>query len=173
MSARSSCLSDAMRGAVGRRLSRRVSFPVSRSDIRRWALAVYYPEPPPREFVDADYAATRWGGLVAPQEFNPFAWLVAEQQGPDVRVAYDDPDLTEIVLGVEGPHLKFQLNGGLHAEYGLPMRPGDVITSVNRLAEYREREGRLGLMLFTVTEDEWTNQNGDRVKCTRETLIRY
>lgn len=55
--------------------------------------------------------------------------------------------------------MKFQLNGGLQTEYGLPMRPGDVITSVNRLAEYRERQGRLGLMLLTVTEDEWTNQN--------------
>jgi hypothetical protein len=78
---------------------------------------------------------------VAPHEFNPFAWMVAEREGPDVHVARDDPDLTEIVLGIEGPHLKFQLNGGLHAEYELPMRPGDVITSVNRLAEYREREG--------------------------------
>jgi hypothetical protein len=69
------------------------------------------PEPPPREFVDADYATTRWGGLVAPREFNPFAWMVAERAGPDVQVARDDPDLTEIVLDIEGPYLKFQLNG--------------------------------------------------------------
>jgi hypothetical protein len=162
-----------MHGAVGRQLSRRVSFPVSQSDIRRWALAVYCPERLPREFVDADYAATRLGGFVAPQEFNPFAWMVAEREEADVRVAHDDPDLTEIALCIEGPHLKFQPNGALHAEYGLPMQPGDVITSVNRLAGYHERAGRLGLMLFTVTEDVWTNQRGERVKRTRETLIRY
>jgi hypothetical protein len=53
------------------------------------------------------------------------------------------------------------------------MRPDDVITSVNRLAEYREREGRLGLMLFTITEDVWTNQDDDEVRRTRSTLIRY
>ncbi len=100
------------RDAQCRRLSRRVSFPVSSSDIRRWALAsALPPEPPPREFVDADYATTRWGGLVAPREFNPFAWMVAERAGPDVQVARDDPDLTEIVLDIKGPYLKFQLNG--------------------------------------------------------------
>jgi hypothetical protein len=53
------------------------------------------------------------------------------------------------------------------------MRPGDVITSVNRLSGYTEREGRLGLMLFTVMEDSWTNAGGDLVKRTRLTLIRY
>jgi hypothetical protein len=53
------------------------------------------------------------------------------------------------------------------------MRPGDVITSESRLAEYSEREGRLGLMLFTTTEDTWTNQNDEVVKRTRTTLIRY
>ena len=40
-------------------------------------------------------------------------------------------------------------------------------------SEYGEREGRLGLMLFTVTEDNWTNQNDELVKTSRSTLIRY
>ena len=39
--------------------------------------------------------------------------------------------------------------------------------------EYTEREGRLGLMLFTTTEDTWTNQRGETVKTSRSTLIRY
>jgi len=42
-----------------------------------------------------------------------------------------------------------------------------------RLSEYREREGRLGLMLFTVTEDNWTNEDDELVKTSRSTLIRY
>jgi hypothetical protein len=53
------------------------------------------------------------------------------------------------------------------------VRPGDVITSVTRLAGYSEREGRLGLMLFTTTEDTWTNGDGALVKKSRMTLIRY
>jgi hypothetical protein len=167
-------ISAEMRGAIGREMGRRVSYPVSESDIRRWALAVYYPERPPEEYLDAGVAAkTRHHGIVAPQEFNPFAWLAAEERGPDVDVAGHDPDRTELILGVPGPGLKFQLNGGLEVEYGAPMRPGDVITSVSRLAEYRERPGRLGLMLFSVTEDTWTNQDGETVKRTRNTLIRY
>jgi hypothetical protein len=48
-----------------------------------------------------------------------------------------------------------------------------VITSENRLDSYSEREGKLGLMLFTVTEDTWTNQDRTVVKRSRMTLIRY
>jgi hypothetical protein len=163
-----------MRSVLGREIRRLVSYPVSESDIRKWALAVYYPEAPPKEFIDPAYAAkTRLGGMTAPQEFNPFNWLPAESWGLDAAVDVNDPDRTELMLGVEGPHLKFQLNGGMEAEYGEFMRPGDVITSVSRLAEYREREGRLGLMLFSVIEDVWTNQNAELVKRTRSTLIRY
>jgi hypothetical protein len=167
-------ISDAMRAAVGTEMGRRVSYPVSESDIRRWALAVYYPEQPPREYLDAEAAAkNQYGGLVAPQEFNPFAWAVVEEKKPDVELEGNDPGRFEKLLGLEPPPVKFQLNGGLEVEYGVPMRPGDVITSVSRLSEYREREGRLGLMLFTVSEDTWTNQDGDVVKRTRSTLIRY
>lgn len=43
-------VSAAMRDAVGRQVGRRVSFPVAESDIRRWAIAVYYPPEPPRQF---------------------------------------------------------------------------------------------------------------------------
>jgi N-terminal half of MaoC dehydratase len=48
-----------------------------------------------------------------------------------------------------------------------------VITSVTRLAGYRERSGRLGLMLFAVSEATWTNQRDEWVKTSRSTLIRY
>ena len=166
-------ISDVMRACVGRELSRSVSFPVSASDIRRWALAVYHPEEPPRLYWDEEYARqTFHGGIVAPEEFNPFAWMTAEppgmRRGPD-----NDPDALERSLGIEGPGLGFQLNGGLHAEYGVRMRPGDVITSVTRLASYRERQGRLGLMLFTVSETIWTNGQDQLVKRTESTLIRY
>ena len=162
--------SEAMLGAVGREISRQISFPVSESDIRKWALAVYYPELPPSHFLDPAAAA---GEMIAPEEFNPFNWLSAVEETPGVRYDPVDPDRTEIMLGIEGPHLRFQMNGGMESEYGVPMRPGDVITAVKRLTGYREREGRLGLMLFTFTEDTWTNQRGEMVKITRSIGIRY
>jgi hypothetical protein len=167
-------ISEAMRDVVGTQIARRVSFPVAESDIRRWAVAVYYPEEPPRQFWDAEYAKnTQYGGIVAPEEFNPFAWMAAEQDEPAEQGDDNDPDRTEVRLGIPGPGLKFQLNGGMEVEYGARMQPGDVITSISRLAGYTERHGRLGLMLFTVSEDTWTNQAGELVKRTSQTLIRY
>ena len=85
----------------------------------------------------------------------------------------NNPDNTEIALGIEGPGLKFQMNGGMVVEYGVRMRPGDVITSESSVGEYSEREGRLGLMLFSRGISTWTNQNGELVKRTTGTLIRY
>ena len=50
------------------------SYPISDSDIRRWSIAAYWPETPPREFWDAEFAKTTTaGGIVAPPDFNPFA----------------------------------------------------------------------------------------------------
>jgi hypothetical protein len=170
----SSNITGAMRDAVGRQLTRRVSFPVAGSDIRRWAIAVYYPQEPPRRFWDEAYAkSTRYGGIVAPEDFNPFAWMAAAEEVPSAEIGENDPDQTELMLGIPGAGLKFQLNGGMEVAYGAPIRPGDVITSVNRLSGYTERQGRLGLMLFTVMEDSWANQDGDLVKRTSLTLIRY
>jgi hypothetical protein len=167
-------VSAAMRAAIGSQLTRRVSYPVAESDIRRWAIAVYYPRDPPRQFWDAGYAkTTRFGGIVAPEDFNPFAWMAATREEPAVEAADGSPDRTEAMLGIPGPGLRHQLNGGLEVDYGVRMRPGDVITSVSRLVGYAEREGRLGQMLLTVTEDSWTNDSGDLVKKSRMTLIRY
>lgn len=161
-----------MRTAIGSVVDWRVSFPVSESDIRRWAVAVYYPEPPPQRYVDPA-SATATGGIVAPDEFNPFAWLVAEERQPAIAPMVRDTDKMEKAIGIRGPGLAHQINGGSAVRYGAPIRPGDVVRSHTRLLEYREREGRMGLMLITVTEVEWTNQHGDRIRLGHETSIRY
>jgi hypothetical protein len=164
-----------MRALVGREMLRWVSFPVSSSDIRRWAIAVYYPECPPSRFWDAQAAAvSRYGAIVAPEDFNPFAWMVAQPKGQSTTAAVaGNPDAIENGLGVAGPGLKHALNGGIHITYGVPMRPGDEITSVMTLAEYRERSGSLGLMLLTSIKTVWTNQGGEVVKTSLSTVIRY
>ena len=166
-------ITDDMRSAIGRELARMTSYPITDSDIRRWAVAVYYPEEPPRLFWDAEYAArTPYGGIVAPEEFNPFAWL-SEGGTHRSKARGGGDESPEKVLGIQGPGLKRGVNAGIEVEYGVRMRPGDVITSVRRLGSYREREGRLGLMLITTTEDVWTNQNGEVVKTTNQTGISY
>lgn len=168
-------ISPAMKAAVGQEMGRRTSHPVSVSDIRKWALAVYWPADPPALFTDPRYAAgTVHQGMVAPEEFNPFAWAVAAQSSAATEpIDSNDPDKTERTLGLAGPGLPFQMNGGLSVAYGERIRPGDVITSVTRLAGYAERDGSLGKMLFTTMEDLWTNQQGAEIKRTSITLIRY
>src|SRR3954453_12530158 len=154
MAAERTHITPAMRDIVGLELRRSTSFPITDSDIRRWALAVYYPEPPPRLFWDAEYAAaTRHGGIVAPEEFTPFAWMTRrdpDAPASDEPVGFVSPEET---LGLPAAETKSLINGGTEVDYGVRMRPGDVITSISRLAGYSEREGRLGLMLFTTTED--------------------
>jgi len=167
-----SWVTDEMRAALGSELGRKVSFPVDESDIRRWAIATWYPAAPPRRYWD-DAAVAAAGGLVAPDDFNPFAWMTVPPVGaePDLgRGGFRGPEQS---LGLEPPATTSIINGGRVATYGEPMRARDVITSVNRLTDYFEREGRLGLMLFTSTTDTWTNQRGDTVKTEVTTFIRY
>ncbi len=162
-----SLITDEMRAAVGRELGRTTSYPVAASDIRRWALAVYHPEPPPRRFWDGGPD----GDVVAPEEFNPFAWMTADPPGPPVHGSWG-PTI-EARLGLPEVQLAHMLNGGVETTYGTLMRPGDVITSTTTLDDYRERTGRLGPMLITRTRSVWRTAGDDHVKTTVNTLIRY
>lgn len=144
----------------------RRSPPVSESDIRKWAIAVYWPDQAPRIFWDHEYAhTTRWAGIIAPQDFNPFAW-------PVERVARAARALGRADAPVEGRPMRV-MNGGQTDTYGVPIRPGDVVTSRARLRDWEERETRLGPTLFIFNETEWHNQNGQLVKRRVSTAIRY
>jgi acyl dehydratase len=146
---------------LGRPTDPVVSLPVDANDIRRWAMAVYYPDAPPADLFDLDAAAGGpWGGLVAPRDFNPFAWVreFHPESYPWMRGMGTEP-------GSRG------LNGGQQSRYFAPIRPGDVITCVATLVDAYEKEGRLGTMLFLVDESRWTNQHGELVKLGLRTSI--
>ncbi|MEV0972424.1 FAS1-like dehydratase domain-containing protein [Microtetraspora glauca] len=161
---------------VGRPYARQISYPISASDIRKWSLAVYFPEAPPAPYTDP--CAPGEGRLVAPLDFNPFAWGAAEKVPTGCEIApdpvYRSSGAMEHHLGIAPPDLRRALNGGVSATYtGAPMRPGDVITAESAIAGYSVREGRLGAMLLTDVATTWTNQNGEEIKTYRMTLIRY
>lgn len=160
-------ITSEMRGILGKEFRRMVSHPVSASDIRRWLLAVYFPEQPPQELgsPDAD------GRLTAPREFNPLAFVVA--QGQRVKRSPPAPGGTEIEAGITPPDLKYIVNGGLVCEYGADIREGDVITSSYCVSRYEQKQGRRGSLLFTDTCDTWTNQDGVLVRTQTMTLVRY
>ena len=158
--------------ACGREFAHAESPPISTADIRRWAIAVYYPETPPPLFWDEEYAAaTVHGGIVAPEEFNPFAWTAA--LGPEASHHGPRSAFVEQGLGIAAPACENDLFGGVEIEYTAErMRPGDVIQSRSFLRRYWEREGSLGLMLFTETEVRWTRGIA-LIKVQRNVMIRY
>ncbi|MCB2048194.1 MAG: MaoC family dehydratase N-terminal domain-containing protein [Novosphingobium sp.] len=161
-----SYISDEMRNAIGRELSSGSSYPISASDIRKWAIAVYFPETPPEKYMGA-------GGpdapLTAPEEFNPFAFATPGKKAKKSDVS---ASFLEMQLGITPPPLETILNGGTVVEYGVPMMEGDVITSINRLDNYFEKQGKRGTMLFSAMKNEWVNQRGEMVKRTTSTVIR-
>jgi hypothetical protein len=161
-----SLITAAMREAVGAEISRSVSLPVDNSDIRRWALATYWPQSPPARF-------TGPGPLTAPEEFNPFAWArSAHRVAHDSDVEPGDPNHVEACLGIRGPALGLGLNAGMSVTYGVPIVAGDVITRIQTLGGYREREGRSGPLLFTTVDETWTNQDDDLVRRLATCLVR-
>jgi hypothetical protein len=156
-----------MQDSVGSLVDWRVSFPVAASDIRKWAIATYFPDPPPSHYLSGQ-------DVIAPEEFNPFAWVVAEQMVPAIAPERRDTDKPEKAIGITGPGLRNQVNGGTEVTYtGTPIRPGDVIRSETRLVSYAEKSGRMGAMLITTFESVWTNQDGAQVEVERQVSIRY
>ena len=150
-------------GWLGRPLAPDIALPVCRNDMRRWAMATYHPADPPPEFIDEAAAATQpWGELVAPRDFNPFAWTKCTP-----------PDTYPWMRGMGTEPGRRGLNGGQRNRYFAPIRVGDVITSVVTLVDAYEKEGRLGPMMFLVDEARWTNQRGELVRLGQRTTIYY
>jgi acyl dehydratase len=146
---------------LGRPLAPATAWPIGANDVRRWAIATFYPEEPPAEFLD-EVAAERgpFGGMVAPRDFNPFAWTRCTP-----------PDTYPWMRGMGTEPGRRGLNAGQRNRYFAPIRPGDVVTSVVRLVDAYEKEGRLGTMLFLVDEARWTNQRGELVRIGQRTTI--
>lgn len=148
-------------GWLGRPLAPDLAYAVCANDIRRWAMATYHPGEAPAAFVDEDAAARGpWGGLVAPRDFNPFAWSKCTP-----------PDTYPWMRGMGTEPGRRGLNGGQQNRYFAPIRVGDVIRSVVTLVDAFEKEGKIGTMMFLVDEARWTNQRGELVRVGRRTTI--
>ena len=153
-----------MHAAQGRWSDARTAPPITGTDIKRWAMATFYPEKPPRIFWDAEYAATtQWGGIVAPPDFNPFAWPLERPKPAAPGLMGARPD-GKAMTG---------MNGGQTDTYGVRMRPGDVVSERRRLVDWWEREGRLGHTLYVRNEIEWRNQDAELVRTRLSIGIRY
>jgi acyl dehydratase len=147
---------------VGRTLAPVAAPPVGANDIARWATATWWPEPPPARYRDpAVAAAGPWGGIVAPRDFDPFAWMP------------DRPWSGDWLWGMGTEPGRRVLNGGQRSLYGVPIRPGDVVSCTRRFVDVVERETRRGPMVFFTSEFRWTNQDGALVRVGEQTTIYY
>ena len=148
----------------------------SRSDIRKWALAIYYPEVPPHSSGTRTTRRTRrTAESLRPRDSIPSPGSQPRDRSCR-RTTKGDPQERR-----GGSARRGRASDKLHPERRSRVRPrrtdarpGDVITSgLTKLVEYRERQTRLGLMLITITETTWTNQKREMVRVTRGTGLRY
>ena len=139
---------------IGRTLPPMAAPAVGANDIARWAIATYWPEPPPT-------VESPWGGVVAPRDFDPFAWM-------PIR-----PWAGDWLWGMGAEPGKRVLNGGQRNRYFAPIRPGDVISVTRRFVDVIERETKGGPKVFFTSEFVWRNQEGTLVRIGEQTTIYY
>lgn len=132
-----------------------VTWEVEKGWIKRFAEAIDDPNP---LWTDEKFARkTRYGGIIAP---------------PTFPTALRNEEALKVFFELDIPQ-KRVLNGGNELEIFEPIRPGDKITVTAKLVDVREREGRMGKMLFLIQEVTYKNQFGDVVAIGRNTIIRY
>jgi acyl dehydratase len=131
--------------------------PCSSSDIRRWVMAMDYPNP---LHWDEEFARrSRFGGLVAPQSV-----AVALDYGHGVQPA--------CVGHIPGSHLIF--GGEEWWFYGCPVRPGDKLFQERRFHDFKVADTKFaGPTMFSRGDTTHTNQHGTVVARERSTAIRY
>ena len=159
-----SLISEQMQRAIGADFDRQVSPPIAASDVRRWAIACYYPTWPPEKYLDGPHQQV-------PEEFNPFAW---SPQPP----AYRDPsqkssDFVEIMLGLEPPKYTGSVHGGIRSTYVSAMRIGQTVTCIRTLKGYVEKQSSDRVMLLTTVGERWLDDDAREIKRVELTLIRF
>ncbi len=132
--------------------SNAVTYEIERHAVERFACAIGDPNP---LYSDREYAeSTSLGGLIAPPTFFR-SLLPGGYPKP-----YPEPFA----------HI---LDGGSKYRYNEPVKVGDQITVVRKIIDLFEKHGRMGTMLFKISEIAYTNQTGRLVATQTTTTITY
>lgn len=130
------------------------AYEIERGMIQQFARAIDDPNP---LWQDEEYARqSQQGGIIAPPTF--VVTIGGEEFGQIVARLFRD--------GV--------LHGSTELECYRPVRPGDCITVVAKVANIRERHGAdSGKTVFVIFEITYTNQRRELVARCRQTMIGY
>jgi 3-hydroxybutyryl-CoA dehydratase len=135
---------DIDRAVIGREYDRLTYPPVTAEELIAYARTLGVGDP---IYLDQE-AAKRgpYGGLVA---FPTFVVKLRGNQHMPAEVARQ--------MSIGG------FDAGKDIEFGVPIRPGDVLTSVSAVHDIYEKTGRSGIMSFVVLRTVVTNQRGEQV----------
>lgn len=151
-----SVITDEMRKAIGVESEASIVL-IEKEPIRRFAEAIGDPNP---LYHDEEYAKKLgYRSIIAPPGYHPeysFPIKRGRISGPRFRMPFTR-----------------NLNGGNEYEFFQPIQAGDVLSITNRLGDIYERDGRMGKMLFTISEVVFRNQKGETVLIMRNTGISY
>ncbi|MEH7114946.1 MaoC family dehydratase N-terminal domain-containing protein [Neobacillus niacini] len=136
---------------------------VDRSSIKKFADAVGDKNP---LYWNEEFARnTKYGSQVAPPGF--FGWPVQWDNAMPFSSALRGDLLDQFVK--EG--YRVILDGGIEYDFNYPIRVGDILSSVVRIADIKEKESKGKSMFFSIIETLYTNQNGFVAAIARQTLI--
>ncbi len=156
---RASVVTPEMRAQIGVE-SEPATFEVDKMACRMFARALGYKDP---IFYDEAHAQSK-GYRSIPAPFGFLGHPVTMPGQPDPMMTayfrFDTP-------------LRRHLNGGTDIQYFDTICAGDVLTATSKLVDIRERQANIGLMLITVTEFTFRNQEGQVVAIFRGTGISY
>ncbi|MDY6857380.1 MAG: MaoC family dehydratase N-terminal domain-containing protein [Thermodesulfobacteriota bacterium] len=147
--AEGSLITEELRSLIGKEVGRRET-EIEKGAIKKFAKAIDDPNP---LWQDEAYAKdSKWGGIIAPPTF----------------ISYCKTDMPEINFP-----LKRMLHGEDDIEYYQPVRAGDTISSVCKVVDIYEKQGKKGPMIFTVLETSHMNQKDELVAKNRISIISF
>jgi len=128
-------------------------YEIEKGMIRKFTLATGDPNP---LWQDEEYASkSKYGGIIAPPTFVATLGLEQIQQ-----------------LLASAP-AETSLHGSTELECYQPVRAGDVVTATTRIADFRQRQGKMGVMTFVTFDITYENQRGELVGKCRQMVINY
>jgi acyl dehydratase len=131
---------------------------VEKGAIRRYADAVGDDNP---LYYDEEYARkSRYGGIIAPPGF--FGWAKKTISSSEGLVGLIGAMIEAGYAGI--------LDGGMAYDFYLPVRVGDTLVVSPKVADITLKEGKTKMMILRF-EASYTNQNGDLVAKSYQTLI--